>query len=410
MDFTLSEEHLMIQSAAREFAKNELLPGVIERDEHQKFPTEQIKKMGELGFLGMMVDPKYGGGGMDTLSYAIAMEEISKIDASASVVMSVNNSLVCWGLETYGSEEQKQKYLTRLASGEIIGAFCLSEPEAGSDATSQKTTAIDKGDHYILNGTKNWITNGGTADVYLVIAQTYPEKGHKGINALIVEKGMPGFEIGPKEQKLGIRGSDTHSLMFTDVKVPKENRIGEDGFGFTFAMKTLAGGRIGIASQALGIAAGAYELAKEYSKVRKAFGTEICNHQAIAFKLADMATQITAARLLVYKAARDKDNHENYDLSGAMAKLYASQVAMDTTIEAVQIHGGNGYVKEYHVERLMRDAKITQIYEGTSEIQKIVISRAVLNNSKRSFFLHPLQKFKIIKNNSPKTNTPLLKT
>lgn len=362
------------------FAKNELLPGVIERDEHQKFPTEQIKKMGELGFLGMMVDPKYGGGGMDTLSYAIAMEEISKIDASASVVMSVNNSLVCWGLETYGSEEQKQKYLTRLASGEIIGAFCLSEPEAGSDATSQKTTAIDKGDHYILNGTKNWITNGGTADVYLVIAQTYPEKGHKGINALIVEKGMPGFEIGPKEQKLGIRGSDTHSLMFTDVKVPKENRIGEDGFGFTFAMKTLAGGRIGIASQALGIAAGAYELAKEYSKVRKAFGTEICNHQAIAFKLADMATQITAARLLVYKAARDKDNHENYDLSGAMAKLYASQVAMDTTIEAVQIHGGNGYVKEYHVERLMRDAKITQIYEGTSEIQKIVISRAVLKD------------------------------
>lgn len=380
MDFTLSEEHLMIQSAAREFAKNELLPGVIERDEHQKFPTEQIKKMGELGFLGMMVDPKYGGGGMDTLSYAIAMEEISKIDASASVVMSVNNSLVCWGLETYGSEEQKQKYLTRLASGEIIGAFCLSEPEAGSDATSQKTTAIDKGDHYILNGTKNWITNGGTADVYLVIAQTYPEKGHKGINALIVEKGMPGFEIGPKEQKLGIRGSDTHSLMFTDVKVPKENRIGEDGFGFTFAMKTLAGGRIGIASQALGIAAGAYELAKEYSKVRKAFGTEICNHQAIAFKLANMATQITAARLLVYKAARDKDNHENYDLSGAMAKLYASQVAMDTTIEAVQIHGGNGYVKEYHVERLMRDAKITQIYEGTSEIQKIVISRAVLKD------------------------------
>ena len=380
MDFTLSEEHLMIQSAAREFAKNELLPGVIERDEHQKFPTEQIKKMGELGFLGMMVDPKYGGGGMDTLSYAIAMEEISKIDASASVVMSVNNSLVCWGLETYGSEEQKQKYLTRLASGEIIGAFCLSEPEAGSDATSQKTTAIDKGDHYILNGTKNWITNGGTADVYLVIAQTYPEKGHKGINALIVEKGMPGFEIGPKEQKLGIRGSDTHSLMFTDVKVPKENRIGEDGFGFTFAMKTLAGGRIGIASQALGIAAGAYELAKEYSKVRKAFGTEICNHQAIAFKLADMATQITAARLLVYKAARDKDNHENYDLSGAMAKLYASQVAMDTTIEAVQIHGGNGYVKEYHVERLMRDAKITQIYEGTSEIEKIVISRAVLKD------------------------------
>lgn len=381
MDFTLSEEHLMIQSAAREFAKNELLPGVIERDEHQKFPTEQIKKMGELGFLGMMVDPKYGGGGMDTLSYAIAMEEISKIDASASVVMSVNNSLVCWGLETYGFRRTKTKVFDTACFWRNHRSFLLIRmPEAGSDATSQKTTAIDKGDHYILNGTKNWITNGGTADVYLVIAQTYPEKGHKGINALIVEKGMPGFEIGPKEQKLGIRGSDTHSLMFTDVKVPKENRIGEDGFGFTFAMKTLAGGRIGIASQALGIAAGAYELAKEYSKVRKAFGTEICNHQAIAFKLADMATQITAARLLVYKAARDKDNHENYDLSGAMAKLYASQVAMDTTIEAVQIHGGNGYVKEYHVERLMRDAKITQIYEGTSEIQKIVISRAVLKD------------------------------
>lgn len=379
MDFKLTEEHLMIQQAARDFAQNELLPGVIERDEKQIFPAEQIKKMGELGFLGMMVDPKYGGSGLDTMSYVIAMEEISKVDASASVVMSVNNSLVCWGLETFGTEEQKQKYLTRLASGEIIGAFCLSEPEAGSDATSQKTTAIDKGDHYLLNGTKNWITNGSTADVYLVIAQTDIEKRHRGINALIVEKGMPGFEIGAKEQKLGIRGSDTHSLMFTDVKVPKENRIGEDGFGFKFAMKTLAGGRIGIASQALGIASGAYELALKYSQERKAFGTEICNHQAIAFKLADMAVQIEAARHLCMKAAWDKDNHNNYDLSGAMAKLYASQVAMDTAVEAVQIHGGNGYVKEYHVERFMRDAKITQIYEGTSEIQKIVISRSILS-------------------------------
>lgn len=378
MDFKLTEEHLMIQQAARDFAQNELLPGVIERDEKQEFPREQIKKMGELGFMGMMVDPKYGGSGLDTVSYVLAMEEISKIDASASVVMSVNNSLVCWGLEQFGTEEQKQKYLTRLTTGEIIGAFCLSEPEAGSDATSQKTTAIDKGDHYLLNGTKNWITNGSTADVYLVIAQTDVEKRHRGINALIVEKGMPGFEIGPKESKLGIRGSDTHSLMFTDVKVPKENRIGEDGFGFKFAMKTLAGGRIGIAAQALGIAAGAYEMALKYSKERKAFGTEICNHQAIAFKLADMAVSIEAARMLCLKAARDKDNHENYDLSGAMAKLFASQTAMDVTVEAVQVHGGNGYVKEYHVERLMRDAKITQIYEGTSEIQKIVISRAIL--------------------------------
>lgn len=378
MDFKLTEEHLMIQKAARDFAQTELLPGVIERDEKQIFPTEQIKKMGELGFLGMMVDPKYGGSGLDTVSYVLAMEEISKIDASASVVMSVNNSLVCWGLQTFGTEEQKQKYLTRLATGEIIGAFCLSEPEAGSDATSQKTTAIDKGDHYLLNGTKNWITNGSTADVYLVIAQTDIDKKHRGINALIVEKGMPGFEIGAKEQKLGIRGSDTHSLMFTDVKVPKENRIGEDGFGFKFAMKTLSGGRIGIASQALGIASGAYELAKKYSKERKAFGTEICNHQAIAFKLADMAVQIEAARHLCLKAAWDKDNGHNYDLSGAMAKLHASQTAMDVTVEAVQVHGGNGYVKEYHVERLMRDAKITQIYEGTSEIQKIVISRSIL--------------------------------
>lgn len=378
MNFNLTEEHLMIQKAARDFAQAELLPGVIERDEKQEFPTDQIKKMGELGFLGMMVDPKYGGSGLDTISYVLAMEEISKVDASASVVMSVNNSLVCWGLQTYGSEAQKQKYLTRLATGEIIGAFCLSEPEAGSDATSQRTTAFDKGDHYLLNGTKNWITNGRTADVYLVIAQTDIDKKHKGINAIIVEKGMPGFEIGPKEQKLGIRGSDTHSLMFTDVKVPKENRIGEDGFGFTFAMKTLAGGRIGIASQALGIASGAYELALAYSKQRKAFGKEISQHQAIAFKLADMAVQIEAARHLCLKAAWDKDQNNNYDISGAMAKLYASQVAMDTAIEAVQIHGGNGYVKEYHVERMMRDAKITQIYEGTSEIQKIVISRSIL--------------------------------
>ena len=380
MDFTLSEEQRMIQEAARDFAQNELLPGVIERDEAQKFPTEQVKKMGELGFLGMMVDPKYGGSGLDTVSYALVMEELSKIDASSSVVVSVNNSLVCWGLEAFGNEEQKQKYLTRLATGEIIGAFCLSEPEAGSDATSQKTTAIDKGDHYILNGTKNWITNGGTAEVYLVIAQTDRAKGHKGINALIVEKGMEGFEIGPKENKLGIRGSDTHSLNFNDVKVPKENRIGEDGFGFKFAMKTLSGGRIGIAAQALGIAAGAYEMALKYSKERKAFGTEISNHQAIAFKLADMHTQIEAARYLVYKSAWDKDQGNNYDLSSAMAKLYASQVAMDTAIEAVQIHGGNGFVKDYHVERLMRDAKITQIYEGTSEIQKIVISRSITRN------------------------------
>lgn len=378
MDFNLTEEHLMIRDAARDFARTELLPGVIERDTHQKFPAEQIKKMGDLGFLGMMVSPKYGGGGMDTISYALAMEEISKIDASASVVMSVNNSLVCYGLEKYATEDQKQKYLTKLATGEKLGAFCLSEPEAGSDATSQRTTAIDKGDYYLLNGTKNWITNGGTADYYLVIAQTDKEKKHKGINVFIVEKGWEGFEIGPKEDKLGIRGSDTHSLNFNDVKVPKENRIGEDGFGFSFAMKTLAGGRIGIASQALGIASGAYELALAYSKVRKAFGTEICNHQAIAFKLADMHLEIEAARHLVIKAAWDKDQGNNYDLSGAMAKLKASKVAMDVTVEAVQIHGGNGYVKEYHVERLMRDAKITQIYEGTSEIQKIVISRAII--------------------------------
>ncbi|MBS9461658.1 acyl-CoA dehydrogenase family protein [Flagellimonas sp. 389] len=380
MEFKLSEEQLMIQQAAKDFAQNELLPEVIERDDAQKFPTQQIKKMGELGFMGMMVNENYGGSGLDTLSYVLVMEELSKVDASASVVVSVNNSLVCWGLETYGTEEQKQKYLTKLASGEIIGAFCLSEPEAGSDATSQKTTAIDKGDHYILNGTKNWITNGSTAEVYLVIAQTDVEKGHKGINALIVEKGMEGFEIGPKENKLGIRGSDTHSLIFNDVKVPKENRIGEDGFGFKFAMKTLAGGRIGIAAQALGIAAGAYELSKKYAKERKAFGTEIANHQAIAFKLADMHTKIQAARHLVYQSACDKDNGDDYTLSGAMAKLYASEVAMETAVEAVQIHGGNGFVKDYHVERMMRDAKITQIYEGTSEIQKIVISRSILKD------------------------------
>ncbi|WP_419212529.1 acyl-CoA dehydrogenase family protein [Maribacter sp. X9] len=378
MDFSLSEEQKLIQQAARDFAQTELLPNVIERDETQSFPEEQVKKLGDLGFLGMMVDPKYGGSGLDTLSYVLAMEELSKIDASTSVVVSVNNSLVCWGLEKFGTEEQKKKYLTRLATGEIIGAFCLSEPEAGSDATSQKTTAIDKGDHYILNGTKNWITNGSSASVYLVIAQTDKEKKHRGINVLIVEKGAEGFEIGPKENKLGIRGSDTHSLIFNDVKVPKENRIGEDGFGFKFAMKTLAGGRIGIAAQALGIAAGAYELALKYSKERKAFGTEISNHQAIAFKLADMHTEIQAARLLVYQSALDKDNGRDYDLSGAMAKLYASKVAMETSVEAVQIHGGNGFVKEYHVERLMRDAKITQIYEGTSEIQKIVISRSIL--------------------------------
>ncbi len=378
MDFSLTEEHLMIRDAARDFAQTELLPGVIERDNKQEFPQELIHKMGELGFMGIMVDPKYGGSGMDTISYVLIMEELSKIDASASVMVSVNNSLVCYGLESYGTEEQKQKYLTKLATGEYLGAFCLSEPEAGSDATSQRTTAEDKGDYYLLNGTKNWITNGGRSDVYLVIAQTDREKGHRGINAFIVERGMEGFDIGPKEDKLGIRGSDTHTLQFNDVKVPKENRIGEDGFGFKFAMKTLSGGRIGIAAQALGIASGAFELALKYSQERKAFGTEIFNHQAIAFKLADMYTEIEAARHLVMKSAWDKDKGNNYDQSSAMAKLYASKVAMEQTVEAVQIHGGNGFVKEYHVERLMRDAKITQIYEGTSEIQKIVISRSLL--------------------------------
>jgi alkylation response protein AidB-like acyl-CoA dehydrogenase len=378
MNFQLTEEHLAVREAARNFAQTELLPGVIERDTHQKFPSEQIKKMGELGFMGMMTDPKYSGGGMDTISYVLAMEEISKIDASASVCMSVNNSLVCWGLEKYGSEEQKQKFLTKLASGQAIGAFCLSEPEAGSDATSQRTTAEDKGDHYLLNGTKNWITNGNSASIYLVIAQTDAEKRHKGINALIVEKGMPGFVVGKKEDKMGIRGSDTHSLMFTDVKVPKANRIGDDGFGFNFAMNTLNGGRIGIASQALGIAAGAYELALTYSKERKAFGKSLSQHQAIQFKLAEMATKIDAARMLIHQAAWLKDQKKDFVKAAAMAKLFASEIAQEVTTEAVQIHGGYGYVKEYHVERLMRDAKITQIYEGTTEIQKMVISRELL--------------------------------
>ncbi|AWG21325.1 acyl-CoA dehydrogenase [Flavobacterium faecale] len=379
MDFNLSEEQLMIQQAARDFAQTELLPGVIERDEHSKFPTEQVKKLAELGFLGMVVSPEYGGAGLDNLSYVLALVELAKVDASAAVIMSVNNSLVCAGMEKYCNEEQKQKYLVPLAKGEVLGAFCLSEPEAGSDATSQKTTAIDKGDYYLLNGTKNWITNGSSASTYLVIAQTDIEKGHKGINAFIVEKGWAGFDIGPKEKKMGIRGSDTHSLMFNDVKVPKENRIGADGFGFQFAMQVLNGGRIGISAQALGIATGAYDLALAYSQQRKAFGKEIFKHQAIAFKLADMATQIMAAKMLCYKAATEKDAGQDITQSGAMAKLYASQTAMDVTIEAVQIHGGNGYVSEYHVERMMRDAKITQIYEGTSEIQKIVISRTLVS-------------------------------
>src|SRR6187455_1155471 len=383
MYFQLSEEHLMIQRAARDFAQTECLPGVIERDEKMQFPKEQVLKLADLGFMGMMVDPQYGGSGLDTISYVIAMEEISKVDASVSVCMSVNNSLVCWGLEAYGTEDQKLKYLTPLAQGKkdsemYTGAFLLSEPEAGSDATSQRTTAEDKGDYYLLNGTKNWITNGGTASVYLVMAQTDRSKASRGINTLIVEKNWPGVVVAAKENKLGIRGSDTHTVMFNDVKVPKENRIGEEGFGFRFAMKTLAGGRIGIASQALGIASGAYELSKEYSKTRKAFGTEIMNHQAIAFKLADMATRINAARLLCLKAAWEKDNNIDYGVSSSMAKVYASETAMWTTIEAVQIHGGYGFVKEYHVERMMRDAKITQIYEGTSEVQRIVISRSIL--------------------------------
>lgn len=377
MDFLLTEEHLAVREAARNFAQQELLPGVIERDSKMIHPTEQLKKMGELGFLGMMVDPKYGGGGMDAISYVLAMEEISKVDNSCSVAMSVNNSLVCWGLETFGTEEQKQKYLTKLSTGEWIGAFCLSEPEAGSDATSQQTTAIDMGDHYILNGTKNWITNGGSSRVHLVIAQTDREKGHRGINAFIVETDWDGVNIGAKEDKLGIRSSDTHTIMYNDVKVPKANRIGEDGFGFKFAMKTLSGGRIGIAAQALGIAGGAYELAAAYAGQRKAFGKEIIKHQAVGFKLANMFMEIEAAKMLVYRAAWLKDQHMDYNAAGSMAKLYASEVAMRHTVEAVQIHGGYGFVKEYHVERLMRDAKITQIYEGTSEVQRIVLSREV---------------------------------
>ncbi len=383
MDFSLTEEQLMIKEAARDFANLELLPGVIERDEKQYFPPELRQKMAEMGFMGIMVDPKYGGSGMDTISYVNIMEELSKVEASAGVIVSVNNSLVTWGLEHYGTEAQKQKYLVPLATGEKLGAFALSEPEAGSDATHQRTTAKDMGDHYLLNGVKNWITNGNTADIYLVIAHTHPEKGHHGINAFIVEKGWEGFTVGPKENKMGIRASDTHSLIFQDVKVPKENRIGEDGFGFKFAMKTLAGGRIGIAAQALGIAQGAYERALQYSKEREAFGKPISYHQAIAFKLADMKTEIDAARHLIMKAAWDKDQGNSFDLSGAMAKYYAAEMAMRVTTEAVQIHGGYGYVKEYHVERMMRDAKITQIYEGTSEVQQIVISRAILKEKIR---------------------------
>ncbi len=377
MNFELSEEQLAVKEAAREFAQNILKPGVIDRDSKMKYPTEEVKQMGELGFLGMMTSPEYGGGGMDTLSYVLAMEEISKIDNSCSVIMSVNNSLVLWGLETFANEEQKKKYIPKIVTGETIGAFCLSEPEAGSDATSQRTTAIDKGDHYLLNGTKNWITSGGTSKIHLVVAQTDAEKGHKGINVFIVETAWDGVSIGAKEDKLGIRSSDTHTIMYTDVKVPKENRIGEDGFGFKFAMKTLGGGRIGIAAQALGIAAGGYELAKAYADEREAFGKKINQHQAVGFKLAVMATEIEAARNLVYKSAWCKDQGLDYVTAGSMAKLYASDVAMRQTVEAVQVHGGYGFVKEYHVERLMRDAKITQIYEGTSEIQKLVLARQI---------------------------------
>ncbi len=383
MDFHLSEEHRMIQKAARDFAQSECLPGVIERDELQKFPQEQIEKLADLGFMGMMVKPEYGGSGMDTISYVLAIEELSKVDASVSVCMSVNNSLVCYGIQEFGNEAQKQQYLVPLAQGKkegklFIGAFLLSEPEAGSDATSQQTSAEDKGDYYLLNGTKNWITNGSSASIYLVIAQTDASKGSRGINVLIVEKKWPGVEVGAKENKMGIRGSDTHSILFTDVKVPKENRIGAEGFGFTFAMKTLAGGRIGIAAQALGIASGAYERSLAYSKQRKSFGKELMQHQIIQFKLADMATKIECARLLCFKAAWEKDEHLDYAVSGSMAKVFASETAMWTTTEAVQIHGGYGFVKEYHVERMMRDAKITQIYEGTSEMQRIVISRSIL--------------------------------
>lgn len=377
MNFELSEEHKMIRDAAREFAQ-ELKAGVIQRDEEAKFPFEFVKKMGELGFMGIMVPEEYGGAGLDTLAYVLVLEEIAKIDASSAVILSAHNSLVLWGLNEYGSKEQKLKYLVPLAEGKKLGAFALSEPEAGSDASSQHTTAEDKGDHYILNGTKNWITNGGNADIYLVVAQTHPELGHRGINVLIVEKGLEGFTIGPKENKLGIRSSDTHSLLFTDVIVPKENRIGDDGFGFRFAMKTLDGGRIGIAAQALGIATGAYDLSLAYAKERKTFGKPIADHQAIQFKLADMEVEIEAARLLTYKAAWTKDQGLPYSKEAAIAKLHTSEVAMKHSIEAIQIHGGYGYVKEYHVERLMRDAKITQIYEGTSEIQRLVIARDIL--------------------------------
>lgn len=378
MDFTLTEEQLMIRSAARDFAQNVLKPGVIERDTNQEHPTEFVKQMGEMGLMGMMTSEKYGGAAMDTVSYALAIEELSKIDNSCSVIMSAHNSLALWGIEKYGEEELKLKYLPDMASGNKIGAFCLSEPEAGSDATSQRTTAEDKGDYYLVNGTKNWITNGKKAGAYVVIAQTNPEARHKGINALLIDASWEGVTTGVKEDKLGIRSSDTSSVMFQDVKVPKSHRLGPDGFGFKYAMKTLDGGRIGIAAQALGIAGGAYELSLAYSHERKAFGKPINNHQAVAFKLADMAMNIEAAKLMVYRAAWLKDNGKEYAQAAAMAKLFASELAMNATIEAVQVHGGYGYVKEYHVERLMRDAKITQIYEGTSEIQRMVISRNLI--------------------------------
>lgn len=379
MNFEFTEEQIMIQQSARDYAQRELIKDVLERDAKAEFPTHHVKALSELGFMGMLVDPKYGGGGMDTISYVLAMEEISKIDSSVSVIMSVNNSLVCYGIEKFGTEEQKEKFLRPLANGTCIGAFLLSEPDAGSDATSQRTTAEDKGDHYLINGVKNWITNGNSASTYLVIAQTHPEKGHKGINALIVDRHSPGISLGPHEDKMGMRSSDTHSVMFNDVRVPKENRIGEDGFGFKFAMKTLEGGRIGIAAQALGIAQGAYERAVQYSKQRKAFGTEIANHQSLAFKLAEMHTRIEAARYFCLKAAWLKDQDKPYGTASAIAKYWAAETAMYVTTEAVQIHGGYGYVREYHVERLMREAKLTQIYEGTSEIQKIIISRAILS-------------------------------
>ncbi len=375
---TFTEEQQSVQAAAKDFAEKELLPGVIDRDNQQIFPTDQIAKLGQLGFLGMMVHPKYGGGGLDAVSYVLALQEICKVEASVGTIMSVCNSLVCWGLEHFGTEMQKEKYLIPLAKGTAIGAFCLSEPEAGSDATAQKTTAVDCGDHYLLNGTKNWISNGQSASYYLVMAQSDPSKKHKGINAFILEKGMPGFVVGKKEDKMGIRSSDTHSLMFQDVRVPKENRIGDEGFGFTFAMKTLNGGRLGIAAQAVGIATGALERAIAYTKERSSFNKKISEHQGIQFKLAEMATKVETAQLITLKAAQLKDANEDYAQASAMAKLYASEVAMSVSTDAVQIHGGYGYVKEFHVERLMRDAKITEIYEGTSEIQKIIIARNLL--------------------------------